>query len=118
MFIRKRKNRSGSTSIVVISRRHGQFVEVRNFGTAESEEDVSRLYVQATSSLSMVMINLGNVITYLTILSLVGINPSPMCLAHLLVTGNMVKSTILAECGSGLLEMKRNIGLDALFTNV
>ena len=47
MFIRKRKNRSGSTSIVVISKRHGQFVEVKNFGTAESEEDVSRLYVQA-----------------------------------------------------------------------
>lgn len=44
MFIRKRKNRSGSTSIVVISKRHGQFVEVRNFGTAETEEDVSRLY--------------------------------------------------------------------------
>ena len=47
MFIRKRKNRSGSTSIVVISKRHGQFVEVKNFGTAESEEDVGRLYVQA-----------------------------------------------------------------------
>ena len=118
MFIRKRKNRSGSTSIVVISRRHGQFVEVRKFGTAESEEDVSRPYVQATRSLSMVMINLGNVITYLTILSLVGINPSPMCLAHLLVSWYVIQSSILAECGSCLLEMKWHISLDALFTDV
>ena len=44
MFIRKRKNRSGSTSIVVISKRHGQFVEIKNFGTAETDEDVDRLY--------------------------------------------------------------------------
>jgi len=41
-----------------------------------------------------------------------------MCLAHLLVTGNMIKSAILAEYGSGLLEMERDIGLDALLTDV
>jgi len=47
MFIRKRKNRSGSTSIVVINKRYGQFVEVKHFGTAETEEDVNRLYGSA-----------------------------------------------------------------------
>ena len=47
MFIRKRRNRSGSTSIVVVNKRHGQFVEVRNFGTAETDNDVNKLYAQA-----------------------------------------------------------------------
>lgn len=70
-----------------------------------------------THSLSMVMINLGDVITYRTILFLVGVNPRPMCLAHLLVTGNLIKSAILAECSSGLLEVERHIGLDALFSD-
>ena len=53
-----------------------------------------------------------------TILFLVGVNPRPMCLAHLLVTGNLIKSAILAECSSGLLEVERHIGLDALFSDV
>ena len=66
----------------------------------------------------MVMINLGNVIAYRTIIFLVGVNPRPMCLAHLLVTGNLIKSAILAECSSGLLEVERHIGLDALFSDV
>ena len=47
MFIRKRRNRSGSTSIVLISKRHGQYVEVKNFGTAEAAEDIDRLYAVA-----------------------------------------------------------------------
>ena len=47
MFIRKRRNRSGSTSIVVVNKRHGQFVEVRNFGTAETDDDINKLYAQA-----------------------------------------------------------------------
>jgi len=58
---------------------------------------------------SMVMINLGKVITYRTMLFLVGVNPRPMCLAYLLVTGNIVKSAILAECSSSLFKVERNI---------
>ena len=41
-----------------------------------------------------------------------------MCLKHLLITGNMVNSAILAERGSGLLEVEWHIGLDALLTDV
>ena len=52
------------------------------------------------------------------ILFLFGVNPSPMCLAHLLVTGNMVKTAFFEERGSGLLEVEWHIGLDALFTDV
>lgn len=44
MFIRKRKNHSSSTSFVVISKSHGQFVEIKKFGAAETDEDVNRLY--------------------------------------------------------------------------
>lgn len=51
-------------------------------------------------------------------LFLVGVNPRPMCLAHLLVTRNMVNSSILAEMCSGLLEMERDIGVDALLSDV
>jgi hypothetical protein len=41
-----------------------------------------------------------------------------MCLAHLLVTGNMVKTAFFEERGSSLLKVEWHIGLDALFTDV
>lgn len=47
MFVRKKKNRSGSTTVVVVSKRDGKFVEVRNFGTVSSESEVSALYSKA-----------------------------------------------------------------------
>ena len=47
MFVRKKKNRSGSTTVVVVSKRHGKFEEVRNFGTAKTDSDVARLYSEA-----------------------------------------------------------------------
>ena len=61
------------------------------------------------STPSMVMINLGNVITYRPILFLVGVDSRPMCLAHLLVKGDMVNSSILAEMCSCLFKVERNI---------
>ena len=54
----------------------------------------------------------------LLIIGEVIVNPRPMCLTHLLITGYMVNSAILAERGSGLLEVEWHIGLDALFTDV
>lgn len=47
MFVRKRKNRSGSMSVVVVSKRHGKFVELKNFGTAETAPEVAQLYAKA-----------------------------------------------------------------------
>ena len=47
MFVRKKKNRSGTTTIVVVNKRHGKFEEVRNFGTAKTESEVSELYSKA-----------------------------------------------------------------------
>ena len=49
MFARKKRNRSGSISVVVVSKRHGKFVEVKNFGTVHSEEDAHALYLKAKS---------------------------------------------------------------------
>ena len=34
-------------TVVVVSKRHGNFVEVKNFGTASTEEEVSALYCKA-----------------------------------------------------------------------
>ena len=47
MFIRKRKNPSGSISVSVVTKRHGKYREVKIFGTATSDEAVSRLYADA-----------------------------------------------------------------------
>ena len=47
MFIRKRKNPSGSVSVTAVVKRHGKSREVKIFGTAVTEEDVSKLYADA-----------------------------------------------------------------------
>ena len=47
MFVRRKKNRSGTTTIVVVSKRHGRFEEVKNFGTAKADVDVAKLYSDA-----------------------------------------------------------------------
>lgn len=44
MFVRKKKNRSGTISIVVVSKSHGQFKEVKNFGVAQTESKADSLY--------------------------------------------------------------------------
>lgn len=53
MFIRKRRNSSGSTTIVVVSKHHGKFTEVKNFGTANTEEEVGELYSKAIHWMEM-----------------------------------------------------------------
>ena len=52
VFVRKKKNRSGTTTIVVVSKRHGRFEEVKNFGTAKADVDVAKLYSDAQRWLS------------------------------------------------------------------
>lgn len=47
MFIRKRRNASGTTSVVVVSKHHGKFTEVKNFGTASTDEELDKLYSEA-----------------------------------------------------------------------
>lgn len=47
MFVRKKKNRSGTISVVVVSKSHGQFKEVKNFGVAHTEIEAEELYHRA-----------------------------------------------------------------------
>ncbi|MCH4155912.1 MAG: hypothetical protein LKF31_06370 [Muribaculaceae bacterium] len=47
MFVRKKFNRSGSTSVVVVSKSQGKFTEVKKFGVAKSEEAADELFQKA-----------------------------------------------------------------------
>lgn len=47
MFLRKKKNRSGRISVVAVSKSRGRYKEIRSFGTAETEEEISKLYAAA-----------------------------------------------------------------------
>ena len=47
MFVRKKRNRSGSISVVVVNKERGKFVEIKNFGTVPSEKEADSLCVQA-----------------------------------------------------------------------
>lgn len=47
MFVRKKKSRSGSISIVVVSKSHGQFKEIKSFGVVQTESEAAHLYQTA-----------------------------------------------------------------------
>jgi len=44
MFVRRKKNRSGSTSIVVIDKSGGHFREMKTIGVSSDKEEIERLY--------------------------------------------------------------------------
>lgn len=39
MFIRKKRNHSGTVTVVVVSKAHGTFKEIRNFDTTRTEAE-------------------------------------------------------------------------------
>ena len=41
MFPRKKKNRTGTISVVVVDKSRGGFKEVKNFGVAKTEEEAT-----------------------------------------------------------------------------
>ena len=47
MFVRKKVNRSGTTSVVVVSKSHGRFKEIKNFGVAKSEYEAELMQEEA-----------------------------------------------------------------------
>ena len=47
MYVRKKKNRSGTTSVVIVSKARGFYEEIRSFGTASTEDEVAVLYSKA-----------------------------------------------------------------------
>ena len=47
MFVCKKRNRSGTISIVVLSKSQGQFKDVKSFGVAQTESEAENLYQTA-----------------------------------------------------------------------
>ena len=48
MFVRKIKNRSGTTSVVVVRKSHGHYKEIKTFGTSSSPEEIEQLCGKAS----------------------------------------------------------------------
>jgi hypothetical protein len=44
MFLRKKKNKSGSTSVQIISKAHGKFRVKKTIGAAQSEQEIQKLW--------------------------------------------------------------------------
>ncbi len=47
MFVRKKINRSGTISVVVVRKAQGKFTEVKKFGVAKSEKEADVLFQKA-----------------------------------------------------------------------
>ena len=43
MYIRKKRNRSGTTSVVIVSKAHGKYKEVKSFGSSACEAEIDML---------------------------------------------------------------------------
>ena len=52
MFVRKKKNRSGTISVVVVDKSRGGFKEVKNFGVVSSDEEADVLCMRAREWIS------------------------------------------------------------------
>lgn len=52
MFVRKKKNRSGTTSVVIIDKRGGRFRELQTIGVSSDEKEIAFLYQQGKQWIS------------------------------------------------------------------
>lgn len=52
MFVRKKKNRSGTTSVVVVDKSHGKFKELVTIGISKNEEEINQLVQQGKEWIS------------------------------------------------------------------
>lgn len=46
MFVRRKSNRSGSTSVVVVKKSHGKVCYLKTIGTSSDEKEIDELYAQ------------------------------------------------------------------------
>lgn len=53
MFVRKKKNRSGSTSVVVVNKNGGKFAEVKTIGVSSNPDEIEELYRQGKKYISV-----------------------------------------------------------------
>ena len=47
MYVRKKHNRSGSTSVVVVVKHNGRYKEIKSFGSSYDNSEIERLVIQA-----------------------------------------------------------------------
>ena len=47
MYVRKKNNRSGSTSVVVVVKHNGRYKEIKSFGSSYDDSEIERLVMQA-----------------------------------------------------------------------
>jgi hypothetical protein len=47
MFVRKKKNRSGTTSIIVAEKRQGELKELKTIGISSNNEEIEKLCQEA-----------------------------------------------------------------------
>lgn len=52
MFIRNKKNRSGTTSIVVVEKRQGIYHEIKTIGTSKEASEIESMYIQGKKWIS------------------------------------------------------------------
>ena len=51
MFVRKKKNRSGSISIQIIQKQQGKYTVIKTLGSSKEEEEIDRLFRQAQEAI-------------------------------------------------------------------
>lgn len=52
MFVRKKKNRTGTISVVVVDKSRGRFKEIKNFGVVSSDSEADVLCANAREWIS------------------------------------------------------------------
>jgi hypothetical protein len=52
MFVRKKKNRSGTISVVVIDKSNGRFRELKTIGVSSDDQKISELYQEGKKWIS------------------------------------------------------------------
>jgi transposase len=52
MFVRKKKNRSGTTSVIVVEKKKGVFRELKTIGVSENKEEIEKFFLQGKKWIS------------------------------------------------------------------
>lgn len=53
MFIRKKKNRSGSTSVIIVEKKKGKFKEIKTVGVSKEENEIAELITEGRNWISL-----------------------------------------------------------------
>ena len=54
MFVRKKRNKSGSISVQIISKEGGKYKVVKTIGSSKDSEEIKRLSVEANRLMSVI----------------------------------------------------------------